>query len=118
MDNIKLIIACSSHFNDYNLIESKLIALGVHEQDCTIICGLANGVDRMGLDFARKYNKEVWMYPARWEKHGLVAGILRNEQMAEVATHCIVIWDGKSKGSANMIKQAEKYKLKLINIIL
>lgn len=114
----KVIIAGSRHFSDYNLVENKLLDLGVDKQHCLIISGLAYGVDMMGFDFARKYNKDIWVYPAEWEKYGPAAGPIRNEQMAKVATHCIVIWDGKSKGSANMIKNAEKYNLKLINIII
>lgn len=115
---IKVIIAGSRHFTDYNLVESKLLELGVHEQDCLVISGMAYGVDMMGFDFARKYNKPIWVYHADWHIHGPAAGPIRNEQMAKVATHCIVIWDGKSKGSKNMIEQAKKYNLKLINIIL
>ena len=101
----KVIIAGSRHFTDYNLIESKLLELGVDKQHCLIITNLNYGVSLMGFDFARKYNKDIWIYKS-------------DEKMAKVATHCIVIWDGKSKGSANMIEQAKKYKLKLIEIVL
>lgn len=115
---IKVIIAGSRHFADYHLVESKLLELGVHEQDCLVISGMTYGVGMMGFDFARKHNKPIWVYNADWYQYGPVAESIRNEQMAKVATHCIVIWDGKSKGSANMIQQAEKYKLQLLEIVI
>lgn len=101
----KVIIAGSRHFSDYNLVENKLLELGVDKQSCLIITNLNYGVSLMGFDFARKYNKDIWIYKS-------------DEKMIKVATHCIVIWDGKSKGSANMITQAKKHNLKLIEIII
>ena len=50
---------------------------------------------------------------ANWDKYGKRAGMIRNEEMARQATDCIVFWDRKSKGTANMIELAEKYNLRL-----
>jgi hypothetical protein len=45
--------------------------------------------------------------------YGRIAGFVRNEEMAKIADACVVFWDGKSTGSADMIALAEKYKLQL-----
>lgn len=37
-------------------------------------------------------------------------------EMAEYATHCIVFWDGKSRGSKHMIDTAYRKELKVIVI--
>jgi len=36
--------------------------------------------------------------------------------MAEYATHCVVFWDGESKGTKHMIDTAERYNI-LIRIV-
>lgn len=44
-------------------------------------------------------------FPADWDKFGKAAGHIRNKQMAEEADALLLIWDGESKGSANMKKE-------------
>lgn len=102
---IKLIITGSKHFNNYSDVESKLLALGVDKQDCLIVTTMTYGVSMMGFDFARKYNKPIWIYKD-------------TESMVKVSTHCIVIWDGLSEEAKEIIELTKKYKLKLIEIKL
>ena len=46
-------------------------------------------------------------FPAEWDL-GKHAGFLRNADMADYADAALVIWDGKSKGSADMLSQMHK----------
>lgn len=78
-----------------------------------IVSGTARGADRLGENCANKYNIPIKQFPADWYTHGKKAGHLRNEEMAKYATHLIAIWDGKSKGTKNMIDLAKKYNLKV-----
>lgn len=78
-----------------------------------IVCGMAKGVDYAGLNYGEMNNIPVKKFPANWEKFGKSAGPVRNREMARYAEACIVIWDGFSRGSANMIKQAKENKLTL-----
>ena len=55
----------------------------------------------------------VAYFPADWDKYGKAAGFIRNEQMAQNADALVVFWDGKSRGTKNMIELAAKYKLKV-----
>jgi len=50
-------------------------------------------------------------FPAEWHIHGKSAGYKRNEVMAQVATHCIIFWNGLSPGSRHMKDIAVKKKL-------
>jgi hypothetical protein len=43
----------------------------------------------------------------------IVAGPIRNGEMAKYADALIVFWDGKSRGTKNMIDLAERYGLKV-----
>lgn len=74
-----------------------------------LVCGMANGVDNSGLIWARHYaDIPVIEFPADWHKYGKAAGPIRNTHMAEYADALIVVWDGKSRGTLNMIECVRK----------
>lgn len=50
----------------------------------------------------------VKRFPADWDRHGRAAGPIRNCQMAQYADALIAIWDGKSRGTKNMIDEMNK----------
>lgn len=79
-----------------------------------VISGTAKGVDRLGERWAKENNIPCVRYPAKWAKYGKSAGPIRNAEMADVAEATIVLWDGVSKGTNNMIKVSRKKKLGLI----
>lgn len=72
-----------------------------------IVSGNAAGVDESGDDFAKNAYIKLTRFPAQWVKYGKSAGPRRNLQMAEYADMLLLIWDGKSKGSANMKARME-----------
>jgi hypothetical protein len=74
----------------------------------TVVSGGAKGVDALGERYAVEMNLPLHIYEADWEQHGRAAGPIRNRKMAENADALIAIWDGKSKGTKNMIETAEK----------
>lgn len=83
-----------------------------------VVCGRANGVDALGARWAEYRWKPIAFFPADWERSGKSAGPKRNKQMAEYADALILIWDGKSRGSANMLKEAKKRKLVIRELIV
>lgn len=114
---MNLIVAGTRDFNDYELVKKELDALRQSRgfaYGFTVFSGCASGVDRLGERYARENHLPVVKFPAEWGKYGKKAGPIRNEEMAKHADACIVFWDGKSKGTKNMINNAEKYKLPLI----
>lgn len=72
----------------------------------SVVSGCARGVDTMGAMIAERRGIPVHEYPADWETYGKSAGSFRNGQMANNAEALIAVWDGKSKGTQNMIKGA------------
>ena len=76
-----------------------------------IISGTARGADRLGEKYARKNKITLEKYPAEWNKHGKAAGMIRNREMASVADALVALWDGKSRGTLNMIKTAKDFGL-------
>lgn len=99
-------------FSDRDLLYSKL-DFYLQGKPALIISGGAKGADELGEEYARDRGLHVKLYLADWKQYGIAAGPMRNEEMAKAATHCVVFWDGKSKGTGSMIKLAEKYNLNL-----
>jgi hypothetical protein len=67
-----------------------------------IVSGKARGIDQLGEAWARAREIPVKEFPADWDMHGKIAGVIRNREMAEYADGALVLWDGKSRGSQNM----------------
>ncbi len=108
---MRVIIAGSRSITD-----PKHIAEAVRQSEFPItevVSGGARGVDRLGEAWARKHGIPVTVFPADWERHGRAAGPLRNTQMAEYGEALIAVWDGKSRGTLDMIRKAKKYGLKV-----
>lgn len=78
-----------------------------------VLSGGATGMDEIGELWAIENGIPVEVHKADWNKYGKSAGPKRNEAMAKIATHCVVIWQGKSRGSKNMIETAKRYNLVL-----
>lgn len=99
---MKVIIAGSRNVEDYSLVVKTVASSGYDITE--VVCGMATGVDTLGERWAVANNIPVKEMPADWNRHGKAAGPIRNKQMAEYADAAIVIWDGKSPGSRNMIE--------------
>ena len=105
---MKVVIAGSREVTDFELLENVVERSGY--QIVSIISGCARGVDTLGIQWASKYNKNVVRMPADWNKHSKAAGHIRNAEMAEVADAAIIIWDGKSSGTRNMIENMKRLR--------
>lgn len=80
-----------------------------------VVSGGANGIDSAGELWANvtykrndgsiKSKIKVKRFKPDWKTYGKAAGPIRNKKMAKYADALLLIWDGKSKGSANMKKE-------------
>lgn len=108
---MKVIIAGGRNITDYNVVKTAYYKSGF--QATEIVSGAAKGVDYLGELFAKDNGISIQRFPADWNKYGKRAGPLRNLQMAEYADALIAVWDGESKGTANMITQARQHGLEV-----
>lgn len=111
---MKTIIAGGRDFKDDTLMHNilKNITNITEVTEVTeVVCGGAKGADALGKVWAHNNNIPVKMFPAVWDRYGKSAGYTRNVQMADYADCLIAFWDGKSKGTMHMIKEAKKRKL-------
>ena len=98
------VIAGGREFTDKTLFQSAVRPL-LRNGD-TIIEGGAKGADALAERFARRHAD--WLHhtqmPADWDTHKKSAGPIRNQQMAQAGDALIAFWDGRSKGTKNMIE--------------
>lgn len=113
MSRIKVIIAGGRDFNDLRRLNIVCDFTLKKYTDIEVVSGGAKGADALGEKYAREKEYPVIKFPANWKKNGKAAGPIRNKKMAEYADALIAFWDGKSKGTKNMIYLAREHKLKI-----
>lgn len=120
---MKVIIAGSRSIKNYSIVRAAIIESGLwnrYGKSIIVVSGKANGVDTLGEEFAKKAGLEVISKPAAWDntkapgarvqtrkwdgkKYNALAGHWRNEEMAIEADAALIVWDGKSTGSLDML---------------
>ena len=111
---IRLIIAGGRDFNDFDLMIDSLGTFlpDVDLTQLVLLCGEARGADIMGKNIMLQFpDVTIESYPADWNTYPRAAGMIRNTQMAENATHLLAFWDGKSSGTRHMITTAQRMNL-------
>lgn len=111
---MKVIIAGSRSLNPdgiadllWGLISISLDNLKA-EPPTEIVSGGARGADKFGEAYAKSNNIPVKQFLPDWNNYGKAAGFARNQQMADYADALIVLWDGKSRGTAHMMNCMKK----------
>jgi len=116
---MKLIIAGGRNLIvSYDCIRDALDRYNLWSDLVEIIEGGANGIDRCAKQYAIITDTPYKTFKANWGLHGKAAGPIRNRQMAEYADALLLIWDGESKGSANMKSCMESLKKPIYEVIL
>lgn len=110
----RVIIAGGRLFDDYTYLKDSMDYLLQNVKDeITVVCGKARGADTLGERYAEERGYAVHYFPADWDRYGKPAGHIRNEEMAKNADALVAFWDGKSRGTKDMIKLARQYGLRV-----
>lgn len=111
----RVIIAGTRTFDDYKLLcETMNIAIENStwlRDGIEIVSGGAKGADQLGEKFAKENGYKLTQFLPNWERDGKKAGVYRNTLMARYADILIAFWDGKSKGTKDMITKAQNIGL-------
>jgi hypothetical protein len=110
---MKVIVAGSRTFRDYELLRNvcdKALSL---QTEVEVVSGTADGADKLGEKYAWERCYSVKKFPADWVKFGRGAGHIRNAEMANYADALIAFWDNKSRGTKHMIDLANRRGLKV-----
>ena len=73
-----------------------------------LVSGGAKGVDSCAAEYAKANGMKITEFLPEYEKYGRAAPIVRNKKIVDYADKVIAFWDGSSKGTASVIKYAEK----------
>lgn len=112
----RVIIAGTRTFSNYSLLAEyadKKLAEVSKKDSIEIVSGGASGADALGERYAIERGYCIRRFDAEWRKYGRAAGPRRNKQMAEYADALLAYWDGKSRGTKNMIELAREKGLKI-----
>lgn len=105
---MKVIIAGTRSVEDYALVVQAVERSGYEITE--VVSGCATGIDRLGEQWARAHNVPIKEMPADWSRYGNSAGPYRNRAMADYADAAIIVWDGQSRGTRNMIENMIRRK--------
>ncbi|HCE54898.1 MAG TPA: hypothetical protein DER05_07785 [Lutibacter sp.] len=110
---MKVIIAGGRNFDDFNKLCQVCDEFLQGQNNIEIVSGAYKGADLLGERYAAERNYQIKQFPADWRRYGKSAGLKRNTEMAAYADILIAFWDGKSKGTKNMIDLATQAGLKV-----
>lgn len=112
----RVIIAGTRNFSNYSLLveyADKKLAEVSKRDSIEIVSGGASGADALGERYAKERGYCIRRFDAEWKRYGRAAGPRRNKQMAKYADALLAYWDGKSRGTKNMIELAKANGLKV-----
>ena len=108
----RILICGDRNWKDVETIENFVKSL---PPKTVIIHGDCRGADSIADKAAKEHGLTVETFSAKWEKYGRAAGPIRNRRMIiEGKPDRVVAFHddlSKSKGTANMIKQARKQRV-------
>ena len=93
-------------FEDFEFFKTHLdtiIAQLNLDSDIIILSGHCRGTDFLAERYAVDNGFSLELFPAKWQQYGRSAGVIRNREMVLQSDLVIVFWDGKSKGTKNLI---------------
>ena len=98
---MKVIIAGGRDFDNYEYLSEVMNSLDFIVTE--VVCGGARGADSLGEQWAKTNRVQLKYFYPDWDGLGKAAGHIRNREMAEYGDYLVAFWDGKSKGTQNMI---------------
>lgn len=109
---MRVIIAGSRTIEDYEAVKQAIESSGFEITE-VVSGGCPTGPDWYGEVWATENCIRLKRYPANWKLYGKAAGIKRNGLMALYADALVLVWDGQSPGSADMLRRAKQRGLRI-----
>ena len=110
----RVIVAGTRDFAFYEMLCAKLdihLSRVKDTHQVIILSGACpTGADRLGEEYAKEHGYLVEKHPANWDL-GKRAGPIRNQEMVDIADALVAFWNGKSRGTNDVIKRAKAKKI-------
>ena len=101
-------LQCEESAQERKYIYKILSGLNQQYSFTQLIHGGASGADTCAGHWAAAMKVNVHVFPADWNKYGKIAGVIRNREMLIHGNPSIVVAFPGGKGTRNMIDQARK----------
>lgn len=116
---IRILVTGSRDWTDQRRLMHRLMEEDpcAEHGDCNTDCprlvvihgGCPTGADAMADEFARQSGWTVEVHPARWDRYGKSAGMIRNSEMVRLgADVCLAFVKNNSPGASHTARLAEK----------
>lgn len=112
----RVLVCGGRDYNDWERVSAVLNKLDAEMGIGVIIEGGARGADKAARNWAYQGNIPTETYNAEWEAHGTFAGPMRNKRMLEEGQPDLVIAFPGGAGTRNMIRQARKAGVEVVEI--
>jgi hypothetical protein len=109
---MKLLVCGGRDYLDFKRIREEVQKINPD----TLVHGNADGADKIAGIVAENLGIKCEVYPANWKKFGPAAGPIRNQQMLDDAKPDLILAFPGGKGTADMIKRAERAGIKVIKV--
>lgn len=103
---MRVVIAGSRSITDYAALQHAIAQTDFSISE--VVSGCARGPDSLGEQWADLNGIPVKQFPANWARFGRAAGHYRNSEMASYADAAIILWDGESRGTLDMIDKMRR----------
>jgi predicted Rossmann-fold nucleotide-binding protein len=103
-------ICGSRNYENYQELSEVLNQLLHEVRVKKLLTGGCRGADEQAKRYAQKNGYKYKVLNANWQKLGKYAGLERNTRLAREANATIGFWDGKSRGTYDMLKKAVDHK--------
>ena len=103
---MRVVICGSRSVTDYQELLRAVHDCGFHITE--VISGGAIGVDQMGERWAEEKNLAIRRFRPDYAHYGRSAPIVRNSEMLDESEAIIAVHDGRSRGTAWMIRHAHR----------
>lgn len=115
---IKVVVAGSRGFEDYELLKNTLDQelFEYDPSEIQIVSGGADGADTLGERYQKEHGCSLKQFIPDWDRFGDSAGHRRNADMAVYGDWVFCFWDGQSKGTRGMIELARRAGKRLVVI--
>jgi hypothetical protein len=108
---VRICVAGSRSFHDpvkFDAILRAFLSWAGVEPYCFMSGMASRGPDRLIYEWAKEHGEPCFEFWANWDEYGKAAGMIRNGVMRKNLTHLLAIWDGKSRGTREMIEETSK----------
>lgn len=113
---MRVLICGGRHYANGALVWKTLDDYHLNTRITHVLQGGAAGADAWARVWAIKNGIPVTTFPAAWKEHGVAAGPIRNKQMLVEGKPDIIIAFPGGSGTANMVCQATKAKMQVLEI--